>query len=134
VSDFATRFGGAFAGTMPSYGADGVITMPGDFVLNGDALGLGKAVEWTNPALEADKLLDGAKGQIKNLGASLDGGATAPAAANQTPTGTASPDGVGGGLSSYFYRAVVIILGFIFVAVGLSMFGGSKALIEKVTR
>lgn len=53
-----------------------------------------------------------------------DGAATATGA--KTPAGTGNPiaDAVGG-LEHWFVRGVVIILGFIFVAVGLSMFRGN---------
>jgi len=112
-------------------------------------LGLGVPVEWTNAAIQNDV---GGPGALINAGrgalnpATTPGGAANPVATAtgvNTPTepsdgGSTNPGqsaiqsgGTPGTIQNYFIRATVIILGFIFVAVGLSMFGG-REIIGKV--
>jgi hypothetical protein len=62
-----------------------------------------------------------------NVGATSPATATAPAATSQNPTtaaATAAPTSAtgSGSVADYFARAVIIILGMIFVAIGLHMF------------
>ena len=51
-----------------------------------------------------------------------------PQAAAATANASSPSGGVGGTIADYFARAVIIILGFIFVAVGLGMFRGNMVL------
>jgi len=60
------------------------------------------------------------------LGAGGGSGDTLEEHAAETVESVAGPLGISGGFEEIFVRGVVIILGFIFVAVGLSMFRGSQ--------
>lgn len=71
---------------------------------------------------------------IENLAstaASLGGGSTTNNAAATAP---AAATGIAASVSDYFIRGVVIILGFIFVAIGLSMFRSGDNIVETVAK
>lgn len=75
--------------------------------------------------------IGGTQSVASSGGAPASGGTIGPSIAapiapsNPTKIGTVTPSNVGpatGSISDYFLRAIIVILGFIFVAVGLNMF------------
>lgn len=97
---------------------------------------LGNALDWSIPALPAINFGSFAPSSttrgavVTSQGGASTGGGVSPAGATALAPGNASPttpaptaSGVtSGSLADYFLRFVIVVLGFIFVAIGLNMF------------
>lgn len=80
------------------------------------------------PALPPIPGLASTPAGVKSAGGTATGGTVAATGAAQGTSGTPSnaqpsASGVPSGVADYFLRGVIVVLGFIFVAVGLRMFG-----------
>lgn len=126
LPDDITVGSGNFVGTYGLPGASGNAN-PGSIVSSvpfGPENPLDPSEQFLNTAtqgLSSNSLINNIHQLLANIGAMESGTPTGPTALNNNPsnsTNSISPTGI----SDIFLRAVIIILGFIFVAVGLSMF------------
>jgi hypothetical protein len=113
ASDFptATQFNSAFAGSTVGTITGGTIAAPSPASTTGQAAATGQGGIGSDYAQTANGAASPLAGQTAATGQGTN--------ANTPQTGS---------VGNYFIRGVIIILGFIFVAVGLSMFRATSAI------